>query len=126
MKTIIKAILLSVVVFATVKAQAQTVSYTVSKDDAYDIKNFTLAIDPFWMDFNGQNGASFGWGFRADYLMGKALQFNFDYRQGFGTTGYRISDKNTKNYGYKEGGIGLTLSDKAKRKNMRIILSQSS
>ena len=126
MKNIFKAILLSVVLFTAVKTQAQTVSYTVSKDDAYDIKNFTLAIDPLFLDFNGQNGYSFGWGFRADYLMGKTLQFNFDYRQGFGTNGYRISDNNTKNYGYKEGGVGLNLSDKVKRKNMRIILSQSS
>jgi hypothetical protein len=58
--------------------------------------------------------------------MGKRLQFNFDWRQGFGTNGYRISDNNTKNYSALEGGVALTLSHKVKRKNLRIILSQSS
>jgi len=126
MKPIFKAILLSVVVFAAVKTQAQSISYTVTKNDPYDIKNLTVAIDPFFLDFNGQNGYSFGWGLRADYMMGKSLQFNFDYRQGFGTRGYLISDNNTKNYSYKEGAVALTLSSKVKTKNLRIILSQSS
>jgi hypothetical protein len=126
MKTILKTILLSAVTLAAIKSQAQSVSYTVDKNDAYDIKNFSLAIDPFFLDFNGQNGYSFGWGFRGDYLMGKTLQFNVDYRQGFGTKGYLISDNNTKNYGYKEAGVALTLSSKTKTRNLRIVLSQSS
>jgi len=39
-----------------------SVTYRVTKDDPYDIKNFSLAIDPFWVDLNGQNGYAFGWG----------------------------------------------------------------
>lgn len=126
MKNILKTILFSVVGFTAVKSQAQSVTWDVVKDDPFDIKNFSLAIDPFFLDFNGQNGYSFGWGFRGDYLMGKTMQFNLDWRQGFGTKGYRISDDNTKNYSALEGSVALTLSHKVKRKNLPIILSQSS
>lgn len=126
MKNILKTILLSVVGFTAVNSQAQTVSWDVIKDDPFDIKNLTVAIDPLFLDFNSQNGYSFGWGVRGDYMMGKALQFNLDWRQGFGTKGYLISDNNTKNYSCLEAGVGLTLSSKVKRRNLRIILSQSS
>lgn len=126
MKNIIKTILLSVVGFTAVRSQAQSVTWDVIKDDPFDIKNLTVAIDPFFLDFNSQNGYAFGWGFRGDYLMGKRLQFNFDWRQGFGTKGYLISDDNTKNYSALEGSVALTLSHKVKRKNLPIILSQSS
>lgn len=125
MKKIIN-ILGAAALFTSVTATAQSVSYTVTKNDAYDIKNFSLAIDPCFMDVNGQNGYAFGWGLRADYLMGKRLQLNMDFRNGFGTNGYRINNKNTRNYFYFEGAASLTLFHKENTRNLRIILSQSS
>lgn len=111
----------------TLEAYSQgSVTYRVTKDDPYDVKNFSLAIDPLFFDVNGQNGYAFGWGMRADYLMGKRLQWNFDMRNGFGTKGYNINDKNTRNYTAYEGTIGLVLRNKVKTRNLPIILSQSS
>lgn len=108
------------------KAQAQTVTWKELKNDPFDIKNLTIALDPLFFDLNSQNGYAMGWGLRADFLMGKALQFNFDYRNSFNTKGYHIDNNNTKNYNYIEGGVGLVLSHKVKTRNLPIILERSS
>lgn len=126
MKKSIYIIAFSAVALLAVKTQAQSVTYRINKDDPYDIKNFSLAIDPLWIDANGQNGYSFGWGLRMDHMMGKILLVNADFRSAFGTNGYRISDKNTKNYFYFEGALGLIISHKTKTRNVPIILSSSS
>lgn len=126
MKKIIYTLQLFALTFVATNLSAQSVTYRVTKNDAYDIKNFSLAIDPCFVDVNGQNGYSFGWGLRADYLMGKRLQLNVDFRNGFGTKGYKIGDDNTRNYFYFEGAAGLTLSHKTRTRNLKIILSQSS
>lgn len=110
----------------SLELKAQSVTYRVTKDDPYDIKNFTLAIDPLFFDVNGDNGYSFGWGARANWFMGKSLDFNFDIRSGFGTRGYDIDNNNTRNYFAMEGSIGLTLSNKVRTRNVPIILSSSS
>src|ERR1700741_1924944 len=119
--------ILSVSLLAASGLKAQSVTYRVTKDDPYDIRNFSLAIDPLFMDISGQNGFSGGWGLRADYLMGKRLQVNFDMRNAFGTMGHDVKDpfNNTRNYFYMEGGLGLVLSNNEKTRNVPIILSQS-
>lgn len=104
----------------------QSVTYRVTKNDPYDIKNLSVAIDPLFMDINGQNGFSGGWGLRADFLYGKLAQINFDMRSAFGTRGYDIKDKNTRNYFYMEGALGLIISNKEVTRNLPIILSSSS
>lgn len=109
-----------------IELKAQSLSYRVTKDDPYDVKNFTLAIDPLFFDVNGENGYAFGWGMRANWFMGKVLDFNFDFRNGFGTRGYDMRNNNTRNYFAMEGSIGLTLSHKTKSRNLPIILSSSS
>lgn len=103
-----------------------SVTYRVTKDDPYDIKNFSIAIDPLFMDINGTNAFAFGWGIRIDHLMGKRLQWNFDMRQGFGTMGYIMTNNNTRNYTVYEGALGLVLSHKTKTRNLPIVLSSSS
>lgn len=109
----------------SIQSKAQSVSWDVLEDNPYDIKNFSLAIDPLFTEVSGMNGYAFGWGLRADHMMGKRLQLGFDMRTGFGTNGYRISNENTRNYFYMEGNLGLILINKMKRKNVPIILSQS-
>jgi hypothetical protein len=126
MKKIINILQCAALVLAAAQVKAQSVTYKVTKNDAYDIKNFSLAIDPCFVDANGQNGYAFGWGLRADYLMGKRLQFNFDFRNGYGTKGYKIGDDNTRNYFYFEGAASLTLRHRTHTRNLPIILSSSS
>lgn len=111
---------------AAAQLSAQTVSYKVSKDDPYDIKNFTAGIDPLFIDVNGMNGYSAGWGARAEYSHGKKFTASFDFRTGFGTNGYDPDDNNTRNYSAIEGKLGLVLSDRSRSTNFKIILSQSS
>jgi hypothetical protein len=89
------------------------------------MKNFSLSLDPFWIDVNGHNGYAFGWGLRAEHMMGKRLLANYDMRIGFGTNLYRKSNENTRNYFNSEGGIGFIFYNKMKRKNVPIILSQT-
>ncbi|GIV27027.1 MAG: hypothetical protein KatS3mg027_0841 [Bacteroidia bacterium] len=120
-----KKLTLFVSILLMVKLSAQTVTWKVLKDDPYDIKNLSVSIDPLFLDLNGQNGYSFGWGLRAEYMMGKLFLFHFDSRFGFGTNGYRASDKNTKNYFYTEGGIGFIIKHSDYTRNVPIILSQS-
>ena len=121
--------LLSLLVFNT---NAQSVTWDVIKDDPFDTKNFTFAIDPFFVEVNGHNNAkkngagyAFGWGMRAEHMMGKVLLMNFDTRFAFGTNGYRKSNENTRNYFNMEGGVGLIFSNRTRRRNVPIILSQS-
>ena len=104
---------------------AQDLSYKYVKDDPFDIKNFSAAIDPIFVDINGHNGYAFGWGARAEHMMGKRLLANFDVRTGFGTNLYRKSNDNTRNYFNMEGGIGFVFVNRVKTKNVPIILSQS-
>lgn len=126
MKRILYIGLILFAVSFSLELKAQSVTYRVTKDDPFDIKNLTIAIDPLFFDANGENGFAFGWGARANYFMGKTLDFNFDMRSGFGTTGYDIDNKNTRNYFVMEGSLGLTLSHKVRRRNVPIILSSSS
>lgn len=121
-----KKIIFYLLAISTLKNYAQTVTWTVLKDDPLDHKNLSVCIDPLFVDLNGNNGYSFGWGARAEYMMGKLFLFNFDYRSGFGTRGYKISDKNTRNYNFLEGGIGLIFKHSQYTRNVGIILSQSS
>lgn len=123
MKT--KIITLVLIALAVVKIQAQSINYTYLHDDPFDMKNFSLSLDPFWMEANGHNGYAFGWGIRAEHMMGKRLLANFDWRTGFGTNLYRKSNDNTRNYFNMEGGLGLIFYNKMKRKNVPIILSQT-
>lgn len=125
MKKIIYTFSLSLITLLAVNVKAQSVSYTYVKNDPFDIKNFSASIDPLFIDVNGHNGYAFGWGLRAEYMMGKRLLANFDSRIGFGTNLYRKSNVNTKNYFGMDGGLGLVLSNKARTKNVPIILSQS-
>lgn len=124
-----KAKIYSWLIFTTTLAvgslNAQSISYKYVRDDPFDIKNFSAAIDPFFVDMNGHNSYSFGWGVRAEHMMGKVLLANFDFRSGFGTNHYRKSNDNTRNYFNMEGGLGLIFSNKAKTKNVPIILSQT-
>jgi hypothetical protein len=53
------------------------------------------------------------------------LMFNFDSRMGFGTNLFRKSNNNTLNYFNIEGGVGLIFVNKARTRNVPIILSQS-
>lgn len=119
--------ILTVILAGASGIKAQSVTYRVTMDDPYDIKNFSLAIDPLFMDISGQNTFSGGWGLRADYLLGKRLQMNFDMRNAFGTNGHDVKDpyNNTRNYFYMEGALGLVLSHREVTRNVPIILSQS-
>lgn len=105
--------------------KAQSISYDYVKNDPYDYKNLTVAIDPFFVDVNGHNSYAFGWGIRAEHMMGKLLLANFDTRIGFGTNLYRRSNNNTRNYFNMEGGLGLIFVNRVKSRNVPIILSQS-
>jgi|GEM_PF-1559328 len=109
----------------TAYTKAQSITYNYLRNDPYNIKNLSFSIDPLFIDMNGHNGYSFGWGCRAEHMMGKRLLANFDMRTGFGTNLYRKSNKNTRNYFAMEGGLGLILSNKMKIKNLRIVLSES-
>ncbi len=120
-----KKISVFILVLLIFKLSSQTVTWKVLKDDPYDIKNLSISLDPLFVDLNGQNGYSFGWGLRAEYMMGKLFLFHFDSRFGFGTNGYRSSDNNTKNYFYTEGCIGFILKHSDFTRNVPIILSQS-
>lgn len=125
MKQKIKLLACILVMSAGNKIYSQSVTWDVLRDDPFDIKNFSFAIDPIFVDMNGHNGYSFGWGLRAEHMMGKRLLANFDFRDGFGTKNYKKSNDNTRNYTNIEGGLGLILSNKSKRKNVPIILSQT-
>lgn len=126
MKKIIYTLTLSAIVAITANLKAQSVTYRVTKNDPFDIKNFSCAIDPLWVDLNGQNGYAYGWGLRADHMMGKTLLINLDFRQGFGTHGFDSRNNNTRNYFCFEGGLGLVISHKVRTRNVPIILSSSS
>jgi hypothetical protein len=124
MKKLIYISLLCLPVLA--ELNAQTVTYNVTKDDPYDIKNLTVAVDPLFLDVNGMNGVAAGWGLRGEYTYGKRFIAAFDFRNGFGTMGFDPDDNNTRNYSAIEGKVGIALSDKSRSTNFRIILSQSS
>lgn len=126
MKKIIHTLTLSIITVLAVNLKAQSISYTYEKNDPFDIKNFSASIDPMFIDVNAHNGYSFGWGLRGEYMMGKRLLANFDSRIGFGTSGYRKSNHNTKNYFGMEGGLGLIFVNRVKTRNVPVILSQSS
>lgn len=117
--------IIALVVLNTTLTKAQSISYNYVRNDPYNIKNLTFSIDPFFIDVNGHNGYAFGWGARAEAMFGKRLLLNYDIRTGFGTNDYRKSNKNTRNYFSQEAGIGLILVNKAKSKNLRIVLSES-
>lgn len=105
--------------------KSQSINYTYLHDDPFDMKNFSFALDPMWMEANGHNGYAFGWGLRAEHMMGKRFLANVDFRTGFGTNLYRKSNDNTRNYFNTEGGLGLIFYNKMRRKNVPIILSQT-
>lgn len=105
--------------------KAQSVTYEYVKNDPFDTKNFSAAIDPLFIDMNGHNGYAFGWGIRAEHMMGKTLLLNFDSRFGFGTKDYKKSNENTTNYLNMEGGLGLIFSNRTRNQNVPIILSQT-
>src|ERR1700740_2973335 len=126
MKKLIYSTIILLAVSFSAALKAQSVSYRVTKDDPWDVKNFTVAIDPLFFDVNGDNGYAFGWGARANWFMGKALDFNFDMRTGFGTRGYDIDNNNTRNYFAMEGSVAVTLSHRVRRHNVPIVLSSSS
>jgi hypothetical protein len=113
------------VALSAVSTKAQSISYDYVRNDPFDIKNATFAIDPFFVDVNGHNSYAFGWGIRAEHMIGKRLLANFDMRTGFGTNLYRKSNKNTRNYFAMEAGLGLIFVNKTKTKNLRIVLSES-
>lgn len=117
--------ILALVVLTSAFAKAQSITYNYVRNDPYNIKNLTFSIDPFFVDVNGHNSYSFGWGFRAEHMIGKRLLANYDFRTGFGTNLYRKSNKNTRNYFSQEGGLGLIFVNKMKIKNLRIVLSES-
>lgn len=127
-KSFLSNLSLFTLLFLCLSATSQSVSYKVVKNDPFDIKNFTLAIDPLFFDMNGENGYAVGLGIRSNFLMGKALDINLDVRNGFGTNGYNKADnlENTKNYFYAEGSIGLIFAKKLKTRNVRIVLSSNS
>lgn len=125
MKKLIYKISLSVLALLALDTNAQSVSYSYVRNNPFDIKNLTFAIDPLFVDINGHNGYAFGWGARAEHMMGKTLLANFDMRTGFGTKDYRKSNENTRNYFYMEGGLGLIFVNKARNKNTKVILSSS-
>ena len=125
MKKITYILFFLLIAAGSVKVTAQSVTYRITDDDPYDIKNFSLAIDPLFCDINAQNAFSAGWGLRADYLLGKSLQFNFDFRTAYATTGYNPDNENNRNFFYTEGGLGIVLSHKEKRKNVAIVLSST-
>jgi hypothetical protein len=106
--------------------KAQSVSYKITKDDPYDVKNLTIAVDPLFFDLNGMNTVSAGWGLRGEYTGGRRFTASFDFRNGFGTNGFDPDSNNTRNYSAFEGKLGLVLSDKSNSGNMRIVLSSSS
>lgn len=124
MKTKIYSLII-LVSLIRITASAQSISYKYLHDDPFDMKNFSFAIDPLWFDVNGHNGYAFGWGIRAEHMMGKTLLANFDMRTGFGTNLYKKSNDNSRNYFNVEGGLGLIFFNKVRRRNVPIILSQS-
>lgn len=125
MKTKLHTFILIAVCLTTSVVRAQGLNWTVERDDPFDIKNFSFAIDPLFIDMNGHNSYAFGWGLRAEHMMGKRLLANVDMRTGFGTNLYRKSNDNTRNYYTLEAGLGLVFVNRMKVKNVPIILSQS-
>jgi len=117
--------ILALVALNTALTKAQSITYNYVRNDPYNIKNLSFSVDPFFIDVNGHNGYSFGWGARAEAMMGKRLLLNYDIRTGFGTNLYRKSNKNTRNYFAQEAGLGLIFVNKMKIKNLRIVLSES-
>lgn len=125
MKKILYTLSLALLTALVADLKAQSVSYTYVKNNPFDTKNFSAAIDPLFIDMNGHNGYAFGWGVRGEYMMGKTLLFNVDSRFGFGTQDYRKSNVNTRNYFNMEGGLGLIFYQKTRTRNVPIILSQT-
>jgi hypothetical protein len=123
MKNIIHTLSIALAVFASMHMNAQSVTYKYVRNDPFDIKNFSGGIDAMWCELNNHNGAAFGWGLRAEYMMGKSMLFNFDTRIGFGTSYYRLSNENTTNYFCMEGGVGFIFANSARNRNVPILLS---
>ncbi len=123
MKKIIITLSLMISSLLSTQLDAQSINYTYVRNDPFDIRNFSASIDALWGEVNAHNGYAFGWGARAEYMMGKTLLFNFDSRFGFGTNLYRESNGNTANYFAMEGGVGLIFVNKAHVRNVPIVLS---
>jgi hypothetical protein len=122
MKNIIQKLSLALSLFAALNINAQSVTYKYVRNDPFDIKNFSGGIDALWCDLNSHSTA-FGWGVRAEYMMGKSLLFNFDARFGFATLDYRKSNDNTTNYFAMEGGVGFIFANSTRTRNVPIVLS---
>jgi hypothetical protein len=56
MKRILYIGLILFTVSFSLELKAQSVTYRVTKNDPFDIKNLTFAIDPLFFDANGENG----------------------------------------------------------------------
>lgn len=123
MKKIIITLSLVLSSLLSTQLEAQNVSYTYVRNDPFDIRNFSASIDALWGEVNSHNGYAFGWGARAEYMMGKTFLFNFDSRFGFGTNLYRQSNENTANYFAMEGGVGLIFVNSTHNRNVPIVLS---
>src|SRR4051812_4341260 len=109
MKKYIHTLMIAAAVSVALRSNAQSVNYRYVRNDPFDIKNFSAGIDALWGEVNAHSGYAFGWGLRAEYMMGKTLLANFDMRMGFGTNHYKASNENTTNYFSMEGGIGFIM-----------------
>jgi hypothetical protein len=129
-KTVLASILL---MGASLSANAQgTVSYKIVSDDPLDVKNAFLSLQPFFCEAGATGDlAVIGYGFQANYNLGKRLAFEASFSKAYldinadrykTTTGTSDASRMHTNI---EAGAELFLSQRVKMSHVVIGLSAS-
>jgi hypothetical protein len=105
---------------------AQTVHYTVLKDDPSDINKVTIHLDPFLADIWGTN-VSMSYGARVETQLGTTGALTFELHKAFVDqySGKYSLDNPLHKLLYFEAGGEYHLTDKTKESAVKIVLSSS-
>lgn len=110
------------------------IKYDVTEDDPYDIKPFSVHVDPFYVDGHVSD-ITIGFGLRADALLFKKIEARLDFRKAYLDINARGNSANNtlpeaknglKKHTFFEAGGTLFLSDRTRKRNLKITLSRSS
>src|SRR5690606_23889849 len=110
---------------------AQKVNYRITKDDPNNIKPISISLEPFYADVYSTN-MTLGFSLRADALILKRMEARGDFRRAYldmsgGETNksYPYPKNDAKPALYFEGGVSLFFTNRTKKVNTKLVLSQN-
>lgn len=128
--------LMAIAIFAGA-AFSQNVRYKIKLDDPNDVANLVIHLDPMYMDLGWAN-MNFGYGIRADLMLGRIMDISFAYRKPYFDLTYNdakdyeyngetvfMPKKGYTSFTYMEPTVRLHIRDKVKASSHRLVLEQS-